>query len=231
MIISFLKDLLFPIECLGCQQAKYWLCPSCFKQLKFSCPPRALTGLHAPSVDKIFIAGDYEDGLLAIIIKKYKYNFIENLGPLLGHFLSMFWSGQLLLSGQLSPGPYPQLSYNSPWLTDFMLLPLPLAPPRYRWRGFNQTEALAQALVKDFGYQKLEGLKRKNLPQSQSALSARDRQENVRESFYWRGQDLSGKNIILIDDVVTTGATLEAAAGILKHAGANLVYSLVLAKG
>ena len=65
----------------------------------------------------------------------------------------------------------------------------------------------------------------------QATLNESERQKNIKSAFTWTGKSLNGRTIILIDDVITTGATLNEAALVLKMAGAHKVYALVLAKG
>lgn len=212
-----LLDLLFPLECLACQKEGSVLCENCFKQLKFNGAQRAaeLKTLH---LDRIFIAGDYDDQLLAQAIKKFKYNFISDLGQILARFLALFWQGQLNI---------PEHSF----LQDALLVPLPLSKQRRRSRGFNQSEILANELAQYFHHKVDLNLKRTQHRPPQAELNAQERRANIRGVFKWAGGNLSGQNIVLIDDVITTGATLDEAARVLKEAGATRVYALVLAKG
>jgi ComF family protein len=214
---SWLLDLIFPVECLGCQREGDWLCDACLRQLKFSGQEKA-AGVAVPELDQIFIAGDYDDPLLAAALKKFKYNFIAALGQPLSRFLILFWQGQLALPG------------NSR-LTEATLIPIPLSKARRRWRGFNQAEILAQKLSEAFGYSVDEHLQRNQTAQPQASLNADERAVNIKGTFAWIGADLGGRQVILIDDVATTGATLNEAAGVLKAAGAGRVYGLVVAKG
>lgn len=211
MIINFLKNLLFPIECQGCGRPDLWLCPSCFRQLEFSGPQIIIHPL-----DKIYIASHYQDPMLAKLIKSYKYNFVSELAHDLGLFLATYWAGQIALNRQL--GYYP-------------LLPIPLSKSRQRWRGFNQAELLAKVVAQQTGAALCYNLIKKSTKKPQASLRAVSRKKNVQKSFVWQGQSLAGKNLILVDDVVTTGATLAEAARTLKVAGANKIYALVLAKG
>jgi len=233
MLKSFFLNLLFPVECLGCRREGAWLCAACFKKLKFG-PAKKKYNLIIPNLDKIFIAGDYDDPLLAAAIKKFKYNFITALGSILARFLILFWSGQNFLNEELTGAAAENSStaintgHN---LISPLVIPLPLSKKRLRWRGFNQAEILARELSAHFSYDLNLDLKRVKHKKPQAELNEAQRRNNIRGVFTWTGADLSGRTIILIDDVVTTGATLNEAAGILKAAGAEKVYGLVLAKG
>jgi ComF family protein len=237
---SWLLDLLFPVECLGCRQEGAWLCDTCLRQIKFNGPGKG-ANLIAPDLDKIFIAGDYDDPLLADSLKKFKYNFLTALGQPLSRFLIMFWQGQLTLpeNAKLNSGnaklnsevDSALLAAAAGPIADTILIPIPLSKKRLRWRGFNQAEIIARALGEAFAYPLNFALHRKNRTAPQASLNESDRATNIQGSFVWTGPNLSGQTIILIDDVVTTGATLNEAAKILRAAGAGQVYGLVLAKG
>ena len=103
---------------------------------------------------------------------------------------------------------------------------------RKRWeRGFNQAELLAQPMARRFGLKLSANLKRSRYTKSQAGLSELARRDNLKGSFKVRNPgQLAGKRVLLIDDVFTTGATLRAAAGALKSAGAAYVTALTLAR-
>jgi len=112
------------------------------------------------------------------------------------------------------------------------LVPVPLHIRRERWRGFNQSQLIAEKLSDKFGIEiDCHGLKRVKHGKAQAKLSKSERWENIKGSFFWEKESLSGRNIILIDDVVTTGATLNEAAKVLKENGAGEVWGLVVARG
>lgn len=242
----FLLDLLFPISCSACGREGEYLCQECLNRLKFN---EKKYFLNTPNLDHLLIAGDYDDKLLAELIKKHKFNYQQKIGPYLARFLCSFWN-QLLDEKKLSD--------IRP--SELLVIPIPLSKKRARARGFNQSAILAQIFCESFSYELNTNLKRiKNRP-PQSSLNEKARAKNIKDVFAWseiktsftnnqgasnnRGdsdnkstssqsasQILKNKTIILIDDVVTTGATLNEAAKILKTAGANKVYGLVLAKG
>lgn len=222
---AFILNLLFPIECLGCGREGNWLCPNCFRRLKFGREKvyarEKNNNLKAPALDQLFIAGDYDDALLADLIKKFKYHFITALGKPLADFLTLYWSGQLALSEF-----YKKIIPDNP-----LIIPLPLSRKRRRWRGFNQSEILAREFAANFGYSLSGGLKRIKHRPAQASLNEAKRLKNIAGVFAYAGEDLKGRTVILIDDVVTTGATLNEASLVLRAQGAARVYGLVLAKG
>ncbi|MHB8903577.1 MAG: ComF family protein [Patescibacteria group bacterium] len=212
---SFILNILFPLECLGCKTEGGWLCEKCFRQLKFN---NKKYPLKAPNLDEIFIAGDYDDKILSDLIKKLKFNFIDNIALILGRFLNLFWSGIIFSRPELKN-------------KEILLIPLPLSKKRENWRGFNQAELIARSFNNEYNYLMSLDLKKIKNTKAQSDLNENERAKNIKDCFVWNGKNLKDKIIILIDDVVTTGATLNEAAGVLKKAGAQKIYGLVVAKG
>lgn len=112
------------------------------------------------------------------------------------------------------------------------VVPVPLHPFRVWWRGFNQSELLARPISEKLGIRYGNGLLRRvrNDPK-QVGLSGRRRWENVRGAFAASNPAVvKGKTILLVDDVMTTGATLSECARVLKRAGAEKVYGLTLTR-
>jgi ComF family protein len=106
-------------------------------------------------------------------------------------------------------------------------VPVPLHPRRQRARGFNQATALAQQL----GLEVVSALKRVRPTVSQTDLPAARRHANVRNAFAMRRRiDVRGLCVVLVDDVSTTGATLEACARVLLQAGAREVRAITAAR-
>lgn len=119
---------------------------------------------------------------------------------------------------------------NDPLAVD-LLVSVPLHPDRRRARGYNQAALLAAELARRARIPLAEeALVRLRATRPQLGLSAAQRRENVRGAFQARSELVRGKTILLIDDVTTTGATLEACAQALLQAGARRVRGLVLAK-
>jgi ComF family protein len=112
-----------------------------------------------------------------------------------------------------------------------LVLPLPLASLRLAERGFNQALLLARALAR--GKADAGLLLRLRETGSQTALDRKDRRANVQDAFGiepMRAHELRGKAVLLVDDVMTSGASLHAAAHALRHAGAQRVAAVVLAR-
>jgi len=102
------------------------------------------------------------------------------------------------------------------------LVPVPLHPTRQRQRGFNQAFVLAEAVARITGLEIIEPLIRSRKTISQVSLGADDRTRNVENAFALKPNvDVAGKSLILVDDVITTGATLAACASLLHQGGAQ----------
>ena len=133
---SFILNILFPLECLGCKTEGAWLCEKCFRKLKFNDQKYIL---NTPNLEEIFIAGDYDDKVLAELIKKLKFNFVDDLALILGRFLSLFWTGIIFSREELKN-------------KKILLIPLPLSKKRKRYRGFNQAELIVRSFNLDYNY-------------------------------------------------------------------------------
>jgi ComF family protein len=161
-----------------------------------------------PAYDQVIVALDYlspVDFLVADL--KYSRN------------LAAARALAFLLAQLLEREPYPDI-----------VLPMPIAASRLRERGFNQASEIARHACAVFGLRVSERLAQRTAAnQSQTALPWRDRARNVRGAFRCE-TDLTGKTIAVVDDVITTGATLNELASVLKRAGAEKVIGWIAAR-
>jgi len=113
-----------------------------------------------------------------------------------------------------------------------ILVPVPLSPRRRRVRGYNQSALLARELARRLGLpvdDKTLARVRSTASQAETA-NAEARKLNVKGAFQCKGGALQGKEVLLLDDVATTGATLSACAQALRDAGAASVWALTFAR-
>jgi len=111
------------------------------------------------------------------------------------------------------------------------LVSVPLHPDRQRQRGFNQSDLLARELIRRLDMRMPPGrLVRIRPTMPQVGNDRLHRWQNVRDAFGWRGPALEGRALMVVDDVATTGATLEACASALKLAGAGPVIGVTVAR-
>lgn len=116
------------------------------------------------------------------------------------------------------------------WKVD-MLIPMPLSKKRLRERGYNQVALVARPLAYELGVPYLpQGLQKIRETRSQVGLNASQRRENVSKAYQAKAEIVKRKSILLMDDVATTGSTIQAGAEALVSAGAEEVYALTVAR-
>ncbi|MBN1221024.1 MAG: ComF family protein [Anaerolineae bacterium] len=122
-------------------------------------------------------------------------------------------------------------TYRAYGLEVDVIVPVPLHPSRFRERGYNQSELLARqmAIILDLPVD-TKTLQRVRKTKSQMELGVSERRRNVLNAFVGNSQQLAGQRVLLIDDVCTTGSTLDACAAALKDSGAISVWGLTLAR-
>lgn len=217
-------NVLFPPRCVDCGGEGSFICVSCRKAVRplklpicgrcgvplfegnlcSSCKwsPGKIDGIRS-----LFLF----EGAIRQAIYSFKYRNLKAIAPCLADLL---WN-------YLEASPLP----------GEILLPVPLHPKRLRQRGYNQVALLSQELSKLCGLPVAEkSLLRLRDTASQTSLNPKERKTNTRGAFVCDDQRLYGKRVILIDDVCTTGATLEACAVALKDNGVASVWGLTLAR-
>jgi len=256
-IKNFILDIIFPIECLGCGREGSWLCPACFRKIKlnkeFICPicerespwGRICLSCQGDSfLDGVLVSASYHQELLQELIHTYKYKFVSDLSLPLSQLLINFLKSiidfknkkisELMIDG-LDHCRLEQIFNLPPVLGDpkgNILVPIPLHKKRLGERGFNQAELLALELKNYFGFNLDKNLlERYRYTTSQVELGEQERKINVAGAFIChKPKEVKDQCILLIDDVFTTGATMQECARVLKEAGAKAVWGLVLAK-
>jgi len=204
-------NIFFPIHCLGCNQEGSFICFNCFNKLPLN--------TELPS-NNLLIASYYEYPLIKKIIHRYKYDFVKELAKPLG----------LLMIKKLNNFPNNFNKNNS------ILIPVPLHKKRLKWRGFNQSELLAQVISQELNIPVINNILIRNkhtLPQVKLENS-KQRKENIEQAFQINPNfknNLENKKIILIDDISTTGATLEECTKALKPLKPKKIIGLVVARG
>lgn len=220
-ITNYIVNALYPKFCICCGKSAELLCPACLNTRLYyeafpQCPKCPGLLRQGRLIHKICRRRSSLSGVLAVcfyestsrkLISAFKYGFCKQLGP--------------ILSGLLA-------ERINPYLSQFdLLVPVPLYPDRQLWRGYNQSILLGGKIPLKL----YPCLLRTRNSTAQATLNRKQRLNNLQKSFaLLPGANVSGARILLIDDVLTTGATLEACAAVLKQAGAESVTALVFAK-
>lgn len=228
-----LLDLIFPKRCVSCRKFGSFLCSMCFAYISFdvetvciACNKAAIDGITHPgcrqknTLEGVLASVVYE-GTMKKLLHAYKFApFVKQVEPIL---ISLLYEG--IIQKEL----FHKLLKKNP-----LLVPIPLHALKLRQRGYNQAEILARALGQKFNLRVADLLKRNKATVSQFALDRKARRENISGAFMIKpekGKFLKGQTIILIDDVLTTGATLAEAGEMLKKQGAKEVWGVTLAHG
>lgn len=222
---EIILDLLFPRRCLGCGQIGDFICSNCWRTLPRLAPPVCpKCGKPQPSgllcancwrelsrIDGIRSVSPFE-GIVRQAIHELKYRNLKAISVTLARLLADY------------------LEINS--LPAEIIVPVPLHPKRLRERGYNQSGLLARELSKRSGLSLIDDClyRFKDSPPQAKTITAEGRRKNVAGAFECRDDKLSGKRVLLVDDVCTSGATLEACATALKDRGAATVWGLTLAR-
>ena len=216
-IKNFLVSLVFPEICLGCGADDTLFCKNCLDSISI----RDRTDAHenlaiSEHIDNIWISTDYGSEIIHKLVAAAKFHGSKQACRILGEIVYNFWT-KLNISDFYSG-------------EEIYLVPLPLHIRRRLERGYNQSELIAKAIADRFGLDVMNILKRNRYTSRQLKLDAKGRHENVKNCFVTKGIINKNKRYIIIDDVVTTGSTLNDAARALRQNGAKYVDILVVAK-
>lgn len=201
--LEALRDALVPPRCAGCGGSGSWFCITCRDA---SDPITRTSGTLA-----VTAAGAHE-GPLREAIHRLKYGNEPGLAAELGALIA------IRIAADLARG-----------LPLDAIVPIPLHPHRERTRGYDQARALAAAAAGATGVSLCPALHRLRSGPAQATLGQRERQANVRGVFAGVAGSLRGLRVALIDDVVTTGATLLDAAAAARACGARAVRAYAVA--
>lgn len=230
-LLTFTKDLLFPRFCVGCGFLGAYICPSCEEKLPYArldtclyCQKASPLGLTHPicrrsrGVDG-FMAIFFYNSLLKKIIGNVKYRLAKEVLDEVMKIIAPFAALRLYELAKLQ--------------NNLVICPVPLHRKRRKKRGFNQAELLADFISILLQSPKIHLLTRiKDTPSQTSFNNGLDRYRNMQGAFAPSDTESSaGRSVLLVDDVVTTGATVKSATRVLKTGGAKKVYVFSLAKG
>lgn len=232
-----IKDLIYPNCCLACKnridpaKGQDLVCAQCWEKIEKNLPPFCAS--CGRRMDKLSMAKNicssclkskfYFDrafspcvytGTIKKLIHEFKYAGKDYLGQPLGELMNEFIKDYRL------PIEY----------LDF-IIPVPLHKSRMREREFNQAQVLSEQVAKEFNKKVLPDVLVRSRPtRTQTELAFEERRKNVERSFTVKDpESIKDTNLLLIDDVLTTGATSSEAAKTLKDSGARIIFVMTLA--
>ena len=224
LALAFL-DALFPPRCVACGEQGSFLCPACREAMPRALPPRCplcwqperrgeMCGRCAqgrPAFEAARSLCVYQ-GPVREAVHALKYNHLSALARPMGEIMAAYVEAEALPVD--------------------MVVPVPLFGRRRRLRGYNQSALLAREVARLCGLPLAErGLaRRRDTPPQARSVDAEARRRNVAGAFAAAPRRVEGRRVLLIDDVMTTGATLDACAQALRQAGAASVWALTFAR-
>lgn len=212
MLFRFLcsiLELLFPPYCCHCHKTGDLLCDTCYESIIFL-PKSSLVLNQSSYLSSMFAIAEY-DQVIKSLIHSMKYKHIKKVTLVLGKML--YYCACI-----------PQVDY---------ITAVPMHPWKYNQRGYNQAELIAKELAQHSNIEYLGCLEKKYYTQSQASIQDKTSRKLKAANMYrvlpQYNKIIANKKILIIDDVYTTGSTLNACARALKMAKAKEIYGLVIA--
>ena len=229
-------DLVYPQNCTICQKhlggEEKDVCENCWK---------TLASLSAPFCPycKSFLEDNHTlaEHLCPYLSKPEdrKILAVRSLGTFDDHYKKLIhrfkYDRKIPLGKRLAQGLGKVVAQDEDFESCDLIIPVPLHRARHRERGFNQSEILAEGVSQAINLPLVkETLKRKKNTKDQTYLNAQQRAENVSDAFVvTRPEKINERDVILVEDVITTGATLNECARMLEMAGAKRILAVTLA--
>ena len=223
LMLKYIVDFFFPKTCYYCEKEGRYICNECIRNYVqinwepkcYVCGKACTAGLmHRECKEQGYIDGliyfTVYDQKIKRIIKDVKYSFYFDILNELGEIMSEYLK-----------------TYH--FSDDLILTDVPLHKKKKRFRGFNQAEILARVIAKRSGFKYCKLLNRVENTTSQVKLSHEERENNLINAFQFIGKDIPDK-IMIVDDVFTSGSTINQCAKVLKSNGSKEVYGYVFAK-
>jgi len=231
-VVDPFLTVVFPSSCVVCREAlsspsRGPLCAACWSRL-----PRHLDQLCACGLP-VALGVPLPCGRCRRGLSPFEAG--ASLGPYEGGLRTVIhelkYRGRRRLAERLAEGLVASAAVRRVLADGVVLAPVPLHPRRLRERGFNQSDLLARAVAARAGVLVASALVRRKDTSSQSGLSAAERRRNVAGAFVVRRRSaVAGRVVVLVDDVLTTGATVRACSAALRDAGASAVRVLTVAR-
>lgn len=217
-----LLDVFLPAECISCNGAvkgNNAVCPACLSTLQPVAGER-----RAFEFNKKFSSHGFVDGFFPAFL-------FENNKPIRDVLHAIKYLGKFRLANQLGKFSAPILSQYTELTGSDLIIPIPLHKSKQFERGYNQSAYIAKGLSCQLQIPvQARAVKRIKATQTQTRLNLSERRANMNDAFKIRNPSvITGKSILLVDDVITTGATVSECAKVLREAGAAKVYAVSVA--
>jgi ComF family protein len=210
-------DLLLPSACAGCGRFGHVLCDRCVAGFR----PAGLAADRFTAADPGLLIGD----ALELAVAAFAH-----AGALRRALQRLKYGGGGGVAGPLARAAAPALRGLVGICGSLPLVPVPVHGARQRQRGYNQAALIARGLGAELGLPVLDILERRRATVRQHGLGKAARLHNLRGAFALRTGARPPPGVILIDDILTTSATLESCAAVLRTAGATWVYGFAIAR-
>lgn len=234
-VFRALSEWLYPPRCAACGAfTRDVFCEKCEKSIRY------LDGSICPMCGRELPPGAGQAGSCRMC-ESFKYTFdtcrsaLSYEGAMEKVLIKFKFHRRVIFRGLLVSAMLKHMNSHPEMFAHFggldFIVPVPLHPIRLMWRGFNQSELLAAGVARELKLPVRRALRRVRLGPPQSKMKWKERAKNVRGAFAAaRGGRAEGKRVLLIDDMLTTGATASECARVLKEAGAAEVHVFTLAR-
>lgn len=218
-------DWVYPPTCAGCGRDGFRFCPQCLSEVKVFTGNHCLScGKPIPQNQRVCSACQ---GVKSIITDLCSWAEFE--GPLREAIHHLKYNQDIGLGDYFSPFLISQIEKRK-WQFD-LVIPVPISKSRLKSRGYNQSELLSRPIARFFTVAHSSiALKRVKETESQFSLSVKERYHNMEDAFFGFPAKLKGRRVLVVDDIITTGSTMNQCAKALLNAGAIEVYGISIAK-
>ncbi len=230
--INFLLDLFFPKFCLGCGAEGNYICSDCQNFISESLSV-------CPVCGKLSFGGETHNWCRT----RYSLDGLTAIWDYEGLVKKMIWEakigGYFDIFSEVIERFFRIIISDPPRFSSFLFFPrmentyigyVPITARKEKERGFNQAEVIADKLSRFIGIKKLPLLKKIKETGDQANLKKEERVRNVKGVFELNGKHQGTENVLLVDDVFTSGATMQECSRILKRAGIKKVWGFAIAK-
>lgn len=221
--VDAVMALIAPHTCISCGVEGSVLCKTCLLTAGEPIEPRC-AGCHSLSPNyktcescihwlkaySVFVSTKYE-GLYEQLLRSLKFDLMRQAVDPIAQIMT-------------------EVIENKNLPVDLLLCPLPTAPSRIRQRGFDHTKLITNQIYKKTGYKSKTLLNRKTNVRQLGSTRAQRIDQMTQEFYISNPENVEGRTILLVDDVMTTGASISSASAVLKKAGAKRVYAVVFAQ-